>query len=162
MHAVLNSFNKFSMQCPGQIGIWMHTQEISWFCKSKFWLSSIRFRVRVGVLAHEKLIANVLFLFNTSWFIWNHSEMSWRVTFIVLYKSLYLEDFPTMLVSSTYSMVCESSSIISGRSFIHIYWTELGPGQNLEELHALLSPNLTEISGMLCSLRILAVFYHVR
>jgi len=28
------------------------------------------------VLANEKLIANVLFLYNTSWFFSNHSEMS--------------------------------------------------------------------------------------
>ena len=47
----------------------------------RFWLSSVIFRVGVVVLVHDKLIANVLFFFKTSWFIWNHSEMTWRVTF---------------------------------------------------------------------------------
>jgi len=35
----------------------------------RFWLSSVIFRVGVGVLLHEKLIANILLFFKTSWFI---------------------------------------------------------------------------------------------
>jgi len=50
------------------------TQEESFFARVRFWLPSIIFRVYVGVLSHEELIANVLFLFNTSRFL-NHSEM---------------------------------------------------------------------------------------
>jgi hypothetical protein len=63
-------------------------------------------------------------------------------------------------VSSAYNVVCDSLSIICGRSFIHIL-KSIGPGQNLEELHTLLTPNVTESIVLLCSLRILAVFCHV-
>jgi hypothetical protein len=53
-------------------------------------LSSIIFSVWFGVLAYVNLIANVLFLYNTSWFIWNHSEMSWRVMCTSFCQSLQL------------------------------------------------------------------------
>jgi len=66
--------------------------------------------------------------------------------------------------------VCDSLPIIFGRSLTHIhththiyiYITELVPGQNTEELHALLNPSLTESNGLLCSLKILAGSYHIR
>jgi hypothetical protein len=51
-------------------------------------LSGTIFSVWVTVLAYENLNENVLFLFNTSWFIWNHSEMRWRVTCTFFCQSL--------------------------------------------------------------------------
>ena len=53
----------------------IRTQEKVDFERVRFWLSSIIFRIRFGVLSHEVLIADFLFLFNTSRFL-NPSEMS--------------------------------------------------------------------------------------
>jgi len=88
-----------------------------------------------------------------------HGSMNTKFTFSVLCKSLHSLDVTIILVSSAYN-VC--LFIILG-DYLYIYieqhWARTG--QNLEELHALLNPNLTESRALLCSLRILTVFYHV-
>jgi hypothetical protein len=109
----------------------MCTQEIGWLFKSKILIFNCYIGERVGVLVYGKLIENILLLFNTSCFIWNHSEMSWRVTFTVLSKSLQSVDVTVILVLSEYNVVCDSWSIICGRSFIHIYWTAMGQDRTL-------------------------------
>jgi len=89
-----------------------------------------------------------------------HGFMNTKFTFTVLCKLLQSVDVTIISVSSAYNMVC--LLIILG-DYLYIYieqhWARTG--QNLEDLHALLTPNLTESSALLCSLRILTVFYHV-
>jgi hypothetical protein len=109
----------------------MCAQEISWFCRCKILIVKCYIEGTSWSLIYGKLIANVLLLFNTSWFIWNHSEISWRVTFTVLCKSLESVDVTVILVSSACNVVCDSLSIICGRSFIDIYWTALGQDRTL-------------------------------
>ena len=91
-----------------------------------------------------------------------HGSMNTKFTFTVLCNLLHSVDVTIILVSSAYNMLCESLSVIL-RDYLYIYieqhWARTG--QNLEELHALLNPNLTESRALLCSLRILTVFYHV-
>jgi len=82
----------------------------------RFRLSSIIFRVLVNVLANEKLIPNILFLFDTHLFIWNHSVISWIVMFtfsvvIIISRCYY---------NVSVICICESLPIIFGSSFICI------------------------------------------